>query len=129
MSISIGGASLLATLFPISLLIVVVEARAVGGVRGPSYTRGQGARAYRRWLFSARNNWQTINALAVPSAISGTVVCAWHVCTDSPIRGMTVWVLSTAAYQVIAVTMVSLRLLTQLDRMPPTDEAGSARTD
>jgi hypothetical protein len=111
-NISVGGAALLATLFPISLLFLLVEARAAGGVPGPEWKRGDGIRAWRQWLVSYRNLWETITALSPLAALVGTVVCAVAVCVPTELEGG--WSLCVSVcgiYQVIATFMVINRLI------------------
>lgn len=112
MNISVGGAALLATLFPISLLFLLVEARAAGGVAGPEWSRGDGFRAWRRWLFSYRNFWETVTALSPLAALIGTVVCAVAVCIPAKLEsGWSLCVSVCGIYQVVATFLVMNRLI------------------
>ncbi|WP_144755350.1 hypothetical protein [Curtobacterium pusillum] len=112
MTISIEGASLLATLFPISMLVLLVEARAAGGVAGPEWKRGDGFRAWRAWILSFRNFWETITALSPIAALGGTVICAVAVCVPARINeDWSVWVAVCGGYQVVAVFFAINRLI------------------
>ncbi|QQD75888.1 hypothetical protein I8920_13915 [Curtobacterium sp. YC1] len=102
MDISIAGATLLATLFPISLLILTVEARSAGPYRGTP---------------AARRTWETIHELGVVGAILGTVICAVAVCSDETVNNP--WaqvVFGCGLYQLAAVAIVSTRLLRNIER-------------
>jgi hypothetical protein len=111
MTISVEGAALLATLFPISLLFLLVEARAAGGVAGPNWRRGQGFRAWRRWLFSFRNFWETLTALSPLAALGGTVICAIAVCAPARIdEKWSLVVTICGIYQIVATFFVMNRL-------------------
>jgi ABC-type sulfate transport system permease component len=102
MNISEAGASLLATLFPISLLILIVEARSAG-----PYTGRRGVRLF----------WETLHELGVAGAIISTLVCAVAVCSGIRVSGF--WfqvVLVAGIYQLAAVTIVAVRLVRGIER-------------
>jgi hypothetical protein len=108
LTISLDGASLLATLFPVGLLIVAVEARGAGPLKGPGYSRGDGWRAYVRWLTSSRNTIETLFVLAVSYQLFATVVCVVHVCASTPIESP--WAMYVAIAGVIGLLGVFVAL-------------------
>lgn len=112
MTISVAGASLLATLFPISMVLLLVEARAAGGVAGPEWKRGDGPRAWLAWLTSFRNFWETLTALSPIAALAGTVICTVAVCIPARVsEEWALWVAICGGYQVVATFFALNRLI------------------
>lgn len=115
---TLDGAALLATLFPIGVLILAVNARDLKKLplrkKGESKLRIKNRSSYFRTIYSYRNFLQTFIVLGTTWGLFGTVVCAWSVCIGEIVRPWTsTIVIPAAVFQGVAVFLVISRLVSE----------------
>lgn len=112
--ISIAGAALLATIFPIGILIVAVEARQLRRINVPPGDPYKSRQAYWANVRSWGNFVATVNVMGVMWPLWATVMCTVAVCTDKPMTGQAVVVVMVAAaFSIAAVFLNLVRLVSE----------------
>ena len=116
--IDMGGASLIATVYPIGILIVAVEARALPGVplppKGSSRLKVKNNSDYWRTILSWQNFYSSMLSLGVAMPLFATAFCVIAVGNSGPVGdGFSTYVWISGGFLFVAVLLVIGRLSTR----------------
>lgn len=110
---------MLATIFPIGILIVAVEARQLRVVKAPPGDPYRSRRAYWTNIRSWSNFLATVSVMGVMWPLGATILCTIAVCEDRPVRGgAVVLVVVAAIFSVAAVGLTLIRFISEPPSSP-----------